>query len=208
MILNGLKDRTIFAIAPHVDDVELGAGGSIYQLGKSNKIFYIGLSLPPLVDKTVLMSEFKASAKILGIPEENIILKNFDPRNLFDVRMEILQFFYDLNVTHKPDMVFIPNSTDIHQSHEVVFAEGRRAFKYSSILGYELPWNSFNFNMDLFIELSKESIDAKVSAINAYETQKKRIFFSNDIVGDLARVRGKQIGREYAECFEVIRMIL
>lgn len=203
-----IQGKTIFAIAPHVDDVELGAGGTIYQLGKENTIFYIGLSLPPLVNREVLLNEFKESANALHIPEKNIILKDYDPRNLFDVRMDILQFFYDLNRLHKPDLIFIPNSKDIHQSHEVVFSEGRRAFKYSSILGYELPWNSFDFKMDLFIELSKESVEKKVKAINAYKTQKNRIFFSNDIVGDLAKVRGKQIGREYAECFEVIRMIL
>lgn len=203
-----LNGKTIFAIAPHVDDVELGAGGAIYQLGKSNNVYYIGLSLPPLVENKTLLSEFHESAKILGIKPENVILKDYDPRNLFDVRLEILQFFYDLNKQHKPDIIFIPNSKDIHQSHEVVFAEGRRAFKYSSILGYELPWNSFDFKMDLFVELTKEAVDTKVKAINAYKTQKNRMFFSNDIVGDLARVRGKQIGKEYAECFEVIRMIL
>ncbi|MBL7849454.1 MAG: PIG-L family deacetylase [Cyclobacteriaceae bacterium] len=203
-----LRDKTIFAIAPHVDDVELGAGGTIYQLGKTNRVFYVGLSLPPLVNSGTLLSEFHRSASILGIKPDHVLLKSYDPRNLFDVRMEILQFFYDLSMQYKPDLVFLPNSRDIHQSHEVVFAEGRRAFKYSSILGYELPWNSFDFKMDLFIELSKESVDAKVQAINAYETQKGRMFFSNDIVGDLARVRGKQIGKEYAECFEVIRMIL
>ncbi len=202
-----IKGKTIFAIAPHVDDVELGAGGAIYQLGKTNEVFYIGLSLPPLVDRTVLLNEFQMSTDILGIKKDNIIIKDYDPRNLFEVRMDILQFFYDLNKKHKPDIIFIPNSRDIHQSHEVVFAEGRRAFKYSSILGYELPWNSFDFKMDFFIELSKESVDIKVKAINAYKTQKSRMFFSNDIVGDLARVRGKQIGREYAECFEVIRVI-
>ncbi|MEQ8361394.1 MAG: PIG-L family deacetylase [Cyclobacteriaceae bacterium] len=203
-----LSGKTIFAIAPHVDDVELGAGGTIYQLGKANKVYYIGLSLPPLVEGKTLLKEFHESAKILGIRPENVILKSYDPRNLFDVRLEILQFFYDLNQKHSPDIIFIPNSKDIHQSHEVVFAEGRRAFKYSSILGYELPWNSFDFKMDVFIELSKEAVDTKVKAINAYKTQKSRMFFSNDIVGDLARVRGKQIGKEYAECFEVIRMIL
>lgn len=202
------NDKTIFAIAPHVDDVELGAGGTIYQLGKTNEVYYIGLSLPPLVNNDTLLNEFRNSADVLGIKPDHVILKSYDPRNLFDVRMEILQFFYDLNKQYKPDLVFIPNSKDIHQSHEVVFAEGRRAFKYSSILGYELPWNSFDFKMDLFIELSKESVEAKVKAINAYKTQKNRMFFSNDIVGDLARVRGKQIGKEYAECFEVIRMIL
>ncbi|MBZ0244666.1 MAG: hypothetical protein K8H85_01860 [Cyclobacteriaceae bacterium] len=203
-----IKNKIIFAIAPHVDDVELGAGGTIYQLGKNNTIYYIGLSLPPLVNREILLHEFHESAKVLGINEKNIILKDYDPRNLFNVRMDVLQFFFDLNKEYKPDIIFIPNSKDIHQSHEVVFAEGRRAFKYASILGYELPWNSFDFKMDFFFELSKESIEAKIKAINAYKTQKNRIFFSNDIVGDLARVRGKQIGKEYAECFEVIRMIL
>lgn len=203
-----LENKTIFAIAPHIDDVELGAGGTIYQLGKTNTVYYIGLSLPPLVNNETLLNEFHTSSVILGIKPDNIILKSYDPRNLFEVRMEILQFFYDLNKQYKPDLVFIPNSKDIHQSHEVVFAEGRRAFKYSSILGYELPWNSFQFKMDLFVELDEDSVQAKIRAINAYETQKHRIFFSNDIVGDLARVRGKQIGKNYAECFEVIRMIL
>jgi LmbE family N-acetylglucosaminyl deacetylase len=203
-----VKGKTIVAIAPHIDDVELGAGGSVHQWSKDNDIFYIGLSIPPLVNKEVFLSEFKDSTRVLGIKSENIILKEYDPRNLFDVRSEILQLFYDLNKDLKPDLVLIPNSLDIHQSHEVVFAEGRRAFKYSSILGYELPWNSFEFKMDLFVELLPASVNTKVAAINAYKTQKERMFFSNDIVGDLAKVRGKQVGKEFAECFEVIRMVV
>lgn len=203
-----LRDRKVLAIAPHVDDVELGAGATIHQLGKHNEVYYIGLSCPPLVKQDVFMSEFRTSARILGLDPARIILRNFDPRNLFDARGEILQLLYDLNKEIKPDLVLIPNSQDIHQSHEVVFAEARRAFKYTTILGYELPWNNMNFSMDVFITLGQEDVDAKIAAINAFETQKSRIFFSNDIVGDLARVRGKQIGNEYAECFEVIRMIL
>lgn len=203
-----LHDRKVLAIAPHVDDVELGAGATIHQLGKHNEVYYIGLSCPPLVKQDVFMSEFRTSARILGLDPARIILRNFDPRNLFDARGEILQLLYDLNKEIKPDLVLIPNSQDIHQSHEVVFAEARRAFKYTTILGYELPWNNMNFSMDVFITLGREDVDAKIAAINAFETQKSRIFFSNDIVGDLARVRGKQIGNEFAECFEVIRMIL
>lgn len=203
-----LRDRKVLAIAPHVDDVELGAGATIHQLGKHNEVYYIGLSCPPLVEQDVFMSEFRASARILGLDPARIILRHFDPRNLFDARGEILQLLYDLNREIKPDLVFIPNSQDIHQSHEVVFAEARRAFKYTTMLGYELPWNNMNFSMDLFITLAREDVDAKIAAVNAYRTQKSRMFFSNDIVGDLARVRGKQIGNEYAECFEVIRIIL
>ena len=121
--------------------------------------------------------------------------------------MEILQLFYDMKISFNPDIVFIPNSKDVHQSHQVVHQEALRAFKYTSILGYELPWNYMTFDMDIFITLSKENILHKTKAINAFETQKKRMFFSNNIMHDLANVRGKQIAREYAECFEVIRLI-
>lgn len=203
-----IANKTVLAVAPHVDDVELGVGASIHHLAQNNDVYYVALSLPPLVDKTVFMQEFHESVKYLGIKESRIILRDFDPRNLFDSRSEILQLFFDLNKQLKPDLVFIPNSLDIHQSHEVVYAEARRAFKYLTLLGYELPWNSMEFPMDAFITVQKEDVDAKIAAINAYKTQKHRMFFSNDIVGDLARVRGKQIGHLYAECFELVRLIL
>ena len=62
--------------------------------------------------------------------------------------------------------------------------------------------------MNAFIRLTEEAVNAKTAAINAYATQKDRMFFSNDIVSDLARVRGKQIGAEFAECFEITRILL
>lgn len=202
-----LKDKVVIAVAPHLDDVELGAGATIHRLARSNTVYYVGLSMPPLVDREVLMNEFYASSRILGIDPSRVILRDYDPRNLFDSRSEILQLLYDLYKQLKPELVLLPNSQDIHQSHEVVFSEGRRAFKYTSILGYELPWNSIEFSMDLFITVEKVDIDAKIEAINAYRTQKHRQFFANDIVGDLARVRGKQVGHDYAECFEIVRLI-
>src|SRR5947207_3249552 len=157
-----LEGRTIIAIAPHLDDVELGAGATIHMLGKNNQVWYVGLSLPPLVDPDTLRSEFRESMRILGLDPSRIIIRDYDPRNLFDVRMEILQLFYDLSKELRPDLVLVPNGQDIHQSHEVVFAEARRAFKYTSILGYELPWNSMDFSMDVFITVREEDVDAKI----------------------------------------------
>ena len=202
------ENQTILAIAPHVDDVELGAGATIHRWARHNRVHYVALSLPPLVDRDVFLSEFQASIKVLGLDPDKVILRDFDPRNLFDSRSDILQQFYDLYKELKPDIVLIPNSKDIHQSHEVVHAEARRAFKYTTILGYELPWNSMEFSMDAYVTVSPEDVAAKVAAINCYATQKHRVFFANDIVGDLARVRGKQIGRDHAECFELVRLIV
>jgi len=203
-----IKNKVILAIAPHLDDIELGVGGTIYKLGKENTVHYLGLSLPPLVPHDSFMNEFWESAFHLGLSKERMILKKYDPRDLFKDRMEILQLFYDTNKAIKPDIVFVPNSNDIHQSHQVVYQEARRAFKYSTILGYELPWNSLSFNMDVFIELTAEDVKVKQESINSFASQKERMFFSNDIITDLAKLRGKQIGKEYAECFELTRLIM
>src|SRR5690606_6909644 len=113
-------------------------------------------SLPPLVDSCVFMKEFEASSRVLGIDPDRVILRSYDPRNLFDARSDILQLFYDMSRELKPDLVLIPNSKDIHQSHEVVHAEARRAFKFTTLLGYELPWNSLSFSMDVFVRLTRE----------------------------------------------------
>jgi LmbE family N-acetylglucosaminyl deacetylase len=203
-----IENQTILAIAPHIDDVELGAGATIHKLAKKNRVYYVALSFPPDVDQKIFLSEFQDSVGILGLDPTMVVTRNYDPRNLFDTRSEILQLFFEMNREMRPDIVFIPNSKDIHQSHEVVHAEARRAFKYGTLLGYELPWNSLEFSMDVFLTVSKEDIDAKIEAINSYRTQKHRMFFSNNIVGDLAHVRGKQIGYDYAECFELTRLII
>ncbi|MFD2567778.1 PIG-L deacetylase family protein [Pseudotenacibaculum haliotis] len=203
-----IKNKVILAIAPHLDDIELGLGATIHKLSKDNTIHYLGLSMPPLVEKDVFMKEFWESCKHLKLSKERMVLKDYNPRDLFKDRMDILQLFYDTNKAIKPDIVFVPNSKDIHQSHQVAYQEARRAFKYSTILGYELPWNSMTFDMDVFIEISKEDVKAKQASINSFETQKHRMFFSNDIITDLAKLRGKQIGKDFAECFELTRIII
>lgn len=203
-----IKNKIILAIAPHLDDIELGLGATIHKLSDHNTIHYLGLSMPPLVEKDIFMDEFWESCKHLKLSKDRMVLKDYNPRDLFKDRMDILQLFYDTNKEIKPDIVFVPNSKDIHQSHQVTYQEARRAFKYSSILGYELPWNSMSFDMDVFIEVSKENIEAKQQSINSFESQKARTFFSNDIITDLAKLRGKQVGKDFAECFELTRVII
>ena len=108
----------------------------------------------------------------------------------------------------QPDLVIMPNSYDIHQDHKVIYDEGLRAFKHSSLLGYELPWNSLQFISNFHIKLGKEELDTKWKAISAYKSQEKRSYKSEEFFTGLARVRGMQVGSEFAEAFEAIRWIL
>ena len=68
-----------------------------------------------------------------------------------------------LNRELKPDLVFMPCVHDLHQDHSVVANEGLRAFKKTSILAYEIPWNNFNFSTQCFSVLKKHHINKKIT---------------------------------------------
>ena len=106
-----------------------------------------------------------------------------------------------------PDMVIIPSSSDNHQDHQVIHTEALRAFKNCSLLGYELPWNHSSFRSTYFVPVTSAAIEKKVNAIKAYQSQSHRNYMNEDFIRSLARVRGVQCNSEYAEAFEVYKLI-
>jgi len=83
-----------------------------------------------------------------------------------------------------------------------------RAFKTRTIYGYELIWNNIDFQTNAFIVLEERHIAKKISALSAYVTQEGRDYMDPDFIRSLARVRGTQIGKQYAEAFELVRTVL
>jgi len=208
-----INTNRILILAPHIDDGELGCGGSISKYAAEGKeIFYAAFSdcrksLPAGLEPDVLRHECKKATGILGIKETHLHFFNFDVRIFPGSRQEILDEMVKMNKIIQPDLVFTPAAHDIHQDHEVIYAESLRAFKNCSVLGYELPWNNSSFNTQCFIKLSDENIESKLAALNAYSSQAHRKYFNEDFIKSLAKVRGIQSGNMFAESFEVYRLI-
>lgn len=209
-----INPRKVLVLAPHTDDGELGAGGAIsYYIENGAQVFYAAFStaeesVPEGFPKDILKTEVKKATKILGIEENNLFIYNYQVRKLNYNRQEILETLVDLKKKISPDLVLLPSLKDIHQDHSTVAREGLRAFKNTSILGYELIWNNLSFDTTAFIPLCKRHIQSKVDALSAYESQGIRDYMSEEFIFSLAKSRGVQIGSEYAEAFEVIRLIV
>ena len=205
--------QKILVLAPHTDDGELGCGGSIAKFaGEGKEIYYAAFSLcskslPPGLAADTLAQECKKATAVLGIPSANITLFDFEVREFPKLRQEILEELVILNKKIAPDLVLIPSSTDIHQDHGVIHTEALRAFKNSSQLGYELPWNHSQFNSTFFIPLSAINLSKKTNALKAYLSQSHRNYMQEDFTLSLAKVRGVQSNTEYAEAFEVYKMV-
>ncbi len=206
--------KRVLILAPHTDDGELGCGATIAKLiEEGNEVFYVGFSIceesiPEGFPKDILGREVKEATHVLGVKPENLIIKKYPVRKFPEHRQEILEDMVMLNKELQPDLVFMPSSFDIHQDHQTVFLEGRRAFKKQCILGYEFMWNNFAFNTTCFYVVNQNQIKKKIQALNKYLSQEHRFYAKEKLVNGLANYRGLQISKEYAEAFEIIRWII
>lgn len=206
--------RRILVLAPHTDDGEFGAGATIARwLEEGDEVHYAAFSLceesvPEGWPKDVLETEVRQATEMLGIQSSRLHLFRFTVRRFANSRQEILEELVQLNRDLSPDVVLCPVPSDIHQDHAVVAAEAIRAFKRTTILGYEMPWNNLTLSTTCFVKLQKRHVDQKVAALKCYESQRHRNYAREELVRSLAVVRGTQIGEELAETFEVIRWVM
>lgn len=201
-------------LAPHTDDGELGAGGTIAKLIDSGvQVYYAAFStakesVPDGYPEDILTSEVKAATLALGIPESNLFIYDYPVRKLNYFRQEILEELIVLRKKHHFDLVLLPAESDVHQDHATISQEGIRAFKNTRVLGYELIWNNLSFSATCFVKLQEEHLVRKTNALDQYQSQSGKEYMSSGFIYSQAKVRGVQIGYEYAECFEVIRWVM
>jgi len=206
--------KNVFVLAPHTDDGELGAGGTISKLIELGaNVYYFAFStaeesVPDGFPKDILKTEVIEATSLLGIPEENVNIYNYQVRKLNYVRQEILEDLIKHRFEILPVLVVMPALHDIHRDHATIAHEGLRAFKNTTILGYELIWNNLTFNTASFVKLDQIHIQKKVLALKAYKSQGERDYMSEEFIFSLAKTRGVQIGGNYAESFEVIRWVM
>jgi len=209
-----LNQSSILVLAPHTDDGEFGCGGTIARFLEAGvKVHYVAFSscdesLPGALPAGTLKDEmYKATTK-LGISRDSVTLFNFRVRKFPELRQDILEEMVKLSRSLKPSLVLLPSTHDTHQDHNTIAQEGFRAFKSTSILGYEVPWNNLTFTTNAFVHLEERHLQAKIESIQCYLSQTERVYSRPESIRSLAVTRGVQIGAPYAEAFEVIRWIV
>jgi LmbE family N-acetylglucosaminyl deacetylase len=200
-------------LAPHTDDGEFGCGGTMARLVEAGAdVRYVAFStatksLPDGFPPDTLAREVLDATAELGVPEESLTVHDFEVRTFPERRQEILELLIALWEEWRPDVVLQPSHHDIHQDHQVVAQEGLRAFKRTTILGYEIPWNNFNFDYQAYFALERAHLERKVAALSKYASQQHRRYADPEYIWNIARTHGINVNREYAEVFQVYRVV-
>lgn len=196
----------ILAIAPHTDDVVLGAGGYMAKLserGVMTAVLALGTGRP---EDGATEQEFKAAMRLLGVDATDLF--DFEGNLYPTMRQEILDVIEEKIETLNPRILVIPARHD-HQDHRTVYEESIRAARRSSIsiIAYSHPWSQIisPFTPRLFVELEFFHVATKLQALAAFDSQMFRNYMDRDATIATAQHYGRSIGVDFSEAFEVVR---
>lgn len=200
--------KRICFIGAHPDDIELGAGALIAQIASKADIRCVTLSdnqkNPELKN---LVEEHFLSMAVLGVPKEKVILGQFETRRFPHARQEILEYMIKLNREFNPDIVFVHTRADIHQDHGTVTEEALRAFRGTTLLGFDVIRSSYGFFPSFLVEVNEDEVQKKINSLREYKTYKSRYYFDADLTRSTLVRYGAIAERPYAEGFDILRVI-
>jgi N-acetylglucosamine malate deacetylase 1 len=209
-----LNQDRVLILSPHPDDAQLGAGGTIRRfLEEGRDIYFIVFSgceasVPTGLAKDVLRTECARSIVSLGMQTAKLSILNYPVRKFPEYRQNILEDIIDIKKQFAPGLVLVPSSNDMHQDHGVIYWEALRAFKKeASVWGYEHPWNNLTFTTDIFVKLNAHFIERKIEALQEFKSQRDKAYMDEQNLLALSRTRGAQLDVQFAEAFELIRLI-
>jgi len=192
----------------HPDDIELGCGALISHIGKSADIRVVTLSdnqkNPNLPD---LVKEHFASMSSLGLVEDQVILSTFETRKFQEQRQDILEYIIKVNKEFQPDIVFTHTKADLHQDHKTVTEEILRAFRGTTVLGFDVIRSSYGFFPNFLVEVSEKDVKSKIDSLAQYKTYDSKYYFAEEITRSTLIRNGALCERRYAEGFDTLRII-
>ncbi|NPV84833.1 MAG: hypothetical protein HPY45_02330 [Anaerolineae bacterium] len=203
-----LHGRKICFIGAHPDDIEIGCGALLAHVVSRSEILCVTLSdNQKNPDLKNLVAEHYRSMAVLGVPQEKIVLKDFETRRFPHARQEILEYLIRLNKEFQPDVVFTHTRADIHQDHATTMEETLRAFRGTTVLGFDVLRSSYGFFPNLLVEVSEEEAEKKIQALAEYKTYADKYYFDPKITRATMIRHGALAERPFAEGFDILRVI-
>lgn len=216
-------------VVAHPDDEVLGAGASIYKLSHEGNVVDVCImstqanarAFRPKDDE--LNDDLNSSSEYLGI--HNRYEGSFPNIEMNTVpHLQLVQFIEKAIVASDADVVITHHPADTNNDHmhtsmacqaAVRLFQRRAEVKPLKALWFmEVPsateWSVNSalakFTPNTFVEVGKESVDAKIKALSMYRGVMRPYPHprSEEALTGLAAYRGSQSGCNYAEAFECV----
>lgn len=237
--MTNFKNSKLLVIAPHPDDEIFGCGGLIHRVKKDGgKVYVLFLTCGTTkdfskngqstyaervreIEKVAKYMKYDAWRIALPGDEYHLQLDGLPQKRLIDE----IERGKDVSIEAvRPTTLAIPSSYDYNQDHRAANRAGITATrpvpsKYKHlvqrVIEYEFPYFTWTSESQLptpniFLELDKKALDAKLHALALYKSQMKVDNGPISVHGaaTLAHMRGIQSGSHHAEAFTMRRAFL
>ncbi len=222
------ESRNVLCIAPHPDDCEFGAGGTLAKLVRRGKKVFIavvtdgskGTSDPMMTSEKlahIRRMEQENAAKILGV--EKVYFLNYVDGEL-ELNNDLISKIVKIIRESKPDIVFIPDPFlpyEMHLDHYYTGKAASMAVMMSSLINYDrktsetiFAWSTkavfyyYTSNPNVYVDIS-ETFNLKLEALKKHESQVASSWhYLEQILRTIHSIYGKIVNIGYAEVFRVI----
>ena len=202
--------KTVLAVGAHADDVELAVGGTMARLRRAGaRVVMAVISLPG--DYKMRLREAQHAADILGC--ELRVLMSDGSKRIEDLKSYELVAMIDREVKElAPAAMLTHGPSEFHRDHVLVHeacvsSQRLRFFDFFTYHPNFCRPVPVAFHPRAYVDIS-ETIETKMRAIEAHQSQFKCRGLGIDIYRDIARLNGRMVGVQYAEGLDVSRMLL
>lgn len=207
----------VLVIASHMDDEILGCGGTIVKhiLNDDNVyVLYICSKEDKRFGKDILDLRKKHAQKVTNLIK---IKKSFFadlPLIMLDTvpQLDVVSAIEKVIFEVKPEVLYCHYHDDINSDHRIVFDAASVWCRPSKtpflkkVLLYEIFGSTKNFVPNYYVEIDNQ-IEEKLSALSIYSTEINVQTRTIETTRNLAKYRGMEINKGYAEAFMVYRLI-
>ena len=202
---------SVLCLGAHSDDIEIGCGGTILSLQKSEprpSFHWVVFSAAGIRGK-----EARNSAKLfLGQSNSNSAFKEYRDGFLPYCGAEVKDYFEELKATIDPDVIFTHWRGDAHQDHRLICELTWNTFRNHLILEYEIPKYDGDMGQpNVFVPLAAEYCERKITYLmSAFQSQRSKRWFEERTFQAILRLRGMECNAEsgYAEAFYGSKIVL
>lgn len=208
----------IFAIGAHLDDIEIACGGTLAKaIASGHEVKVLIMSKSGYTNKEgktqrsdeVAVREGLSALHTLGIRDIEIL--DFETKDI-PFRSDVVNAIDVRMAQYDPDIIFTHHPFDTHQAHEgVAKATIAAARRKNTVFFYEPITPSGRsyvaFKPTLYVDI-EDTLDQKIRSLKCHSSEYNKFGAEDWIEGVRCRCgfRGYEIGRKYAEAFEILRL--
>lgn len=202
--------RRVLAVGAHCDDIEIGAGGTLYTWARAASDTEFTCVI--LTSTPERAAESRACLTALVAPAHVDVVVH----DLRDTRLpvdygRVKDVLADLS-RHPWDVVLTHQRFDAHQDHRLLGEATPTAFRDHLVLAFEIPkWDGDlgSSRPNVYQPLTPEAVAAKWEVLDKhFVSQRGKDWWDAEVFSALARLRGMECRSRYAEAFRCEKAVL